>query len=98
MAGQPHMIEIIHAGPAEMLVGYGESGRLDERRIDAETGAEPQHGPRVLRNVGLEEGEAKRRFGAGDFDSIAARRANVFARRRCDLSGAAAGLSAKPQF
>ncbi len=57
MPGDLHMFEIIHAGAAEMLVGDRKSGRLDDRRIEPEAGAKPQHGPAILRNVGLVKGE-----------------------------------------
>ena len=36
----------------------GESGRLDDMRLDAEARAEAQNRSRVLRNVGFIEGDA----------------------------------------
>ena len=54
------MIEIIHAGAAQMPVAGRETGWPDNGRVHAETGAHAQHGSGVLRNVGLEQGEGER--------------------------------------
>ena len=59
VAGNIHMFEIVHAGAAEMPIGYGEAGRLDDGRADAEARAGAQHGPRVLGNVRLEKRQRK---------------------------------------
>ena len=53
IAGDLDMVEIIHAGPPEMPVGHRESGGLDNRRGEPETGAHPQNRARVLRNIWL---------------------------------------------
>src|SRR6185437_5396033 len=50
-------VEIIHSGPAECAVGHRKTGRLDDMRLDAETGAKAQNRAGVLGNVGLVEGD-----------------------------------------
>ena len=62
IAGDLDMVEIIHAGPAEMLVGRRKSGGLDNRRGEPETGAHPQNRARVLRNVWLIKRHCKGRY------------------------------------
>ena len=59
MAIDLDMVEIIHAGAAEMAVGNRKAGRLDDRRPDAKAGAGAQHRARVLGDVGLVEREAE---------------------------------------
>jgi hypothetical protein len=57
----PHdgdLIQIIHAGAAEMPVGNRESRRLDNVGFYAETGTKPQNRSGVLRNIGLEKDDA----------------------------------------
>ena len=63
MAVDRDMIEIVHAGATEMTVGDRKTGRLDNRRPDAKTGASAQHGARILGDVGLVEGQAERSGG-----------------------------------
>ena len=58
MPDDGHVIEIIHAGAAKMAIRHRKSRRLDNMRLDIETGAEPENRPRILRNVGLEESYA----------------------------------------
>src|SRR5579883_1573638 len=53
MARDRHLVEIIHAGPAEMTIRTRKAGRPDDRRGDAETGAAPQHRAGVLGDVRL---------------------------------------------
>src|SRR5258706_411434 len=55
---QADMIEIVHAGATERAVGHRKSGRLDDMRLHAQTGAEPKNRSSVLRNVGLEQSNA----------------------------------------
>src|ERR1041385_7032809 len=55
MTHDPHLIEIIHAGAAEVAVGHRKARRLDDMRLDIQAGAQAQDGAGVLRNVGLEE-------------------------------------------
>ena len=55
-----HVIEIVHAGATQMPVTNGEPRRSDNGRVNAKTGAHPQHGSGVLRNVGLEQREHRR--------------------------------------
>ena len=54
-----HCAEIIHAGTAEVPVRGVESGGLDNRGGNPETGAGTQHRPAILGNVGLIEGEGE---------------------------------------
>jgi hypothetical protein len=53
------MVEVVHAGAPKMTLGQWESGGFDQRRLDAEAGAESQHGSSVLWNVRLEKGQAQ---------------------------------------
>ena len=55
MAGNRHLIEIIHAGPAEMPVGDRKTRRLDNMGLDIQACAKPQNRARILRDVGLEK-------------------------------------------
>ena len=50
-----HLVEVVHAGAAEGAVGGRKAGRLDNVRLDAEAGAEPQNRAGVLGDVGLVE-------------------------------------------
>src|SRR5205085_12015291 len=50
-----HMIEIIHAGAAEVPVGYRKAGGLDDVGGHVEACAETENRPGVLRNIGLEK-------------------------------------------
>jgi hypothetical protein len=56
------LVEIVHAGALELRVGPHESAGLDDVGGDAETGAEPQHGAGIRRDIGLEEGKAHERI------------------------------------
>ena len=49
------MIEIIHAGAAEVPVGYRKAGGLDDVGGHVEACAETENRPGVLRNIGLEK-------------------------------------------
>ena len=61
---QRDLIEVVHAGAAKGTVGSREARRLDDMRLGAEAGAQPQHGAGVLRDVRFVEGKAH-----GMFDS-----------------------------
>lgn len=61
MADDGHLVEIIHSGPAEMPVGNGETGRLDDMGLDVQAGAEPQNRPGVLRDVRLKKDNTHRK-------------------------------------
>ena len=50
-----HLVEIVHAGAPEGAVGGREAGRLDDVRLDTETGGEAQDHAGVLGDVGLVE-------------------------------------------
>jgi hypothetical protein len=63
------VLPIVEPGAAELLVGEREAQRLDEIDGDAEARRQPQDRAGVLRNVGLEERDAKirgQRTDAGD--------------------------------
>ena len=49
------LIEVVHAGPAEMPVGDRKAGRLDDMGGHAQARAEAQNRPGVLGDVGLEK-------------------------------------------
>jgi hypothetical protein len=55
VAHQGHLVEIIHAGPAEMPVGYRKTCRFNDVGRDVQAGAEPQNRPGILGNVGLKK-------------------------------------------
>jgi hypothetical protein len=55
VAHDGHLVEIIHAGPAEMAVGNRKAGGLDDVSRHVEAGAETQNRPGVLGNIGLEK-------------------------------------------
>ena len=57
MPGNGNVVEIVHAGPAEMPVGHRKPSRLNDMRRHIQAGAEPQNGAGILGNVGLVEGE-----------------------------------------
>ncbi len=57
------VIEIIHAGAAEMALGHGEARGFDQGGLDPHAGAKAQHRACVLGNVGLEQGQTE---GSGD--------------------------------
>jgi hypothetical protein len=50
-----HLVEIVHAGPAEMPVGCRKTSGLDDMGRHVKARAEPKDGPGVLGNVGLEK-------------------------------------------
>jgi hypothetical protein len=50
-----HLVEIIHAGPAEMPVGDWKTGGFDDMGRDLKARAKPEDGPGVLGDVGLEK-------------------------------------------
>ena len=58
-------IEKIHARAAESCIAPKESARLDDIDRNAQTGAEPDERPGVLRDVRLEQGEAHRFWATG---------------------------------
>ncbi len=60
MAGERDARQIVHSGAPQPAVVEQESGRLDQVDGDAEARGEAQHGARILRDVGLVEGEAHR--------------------------------------
>ena len=67
-AGVTHQgggVEVVHPGAAQVPVGDGESGGLDQIDGEAETGGGAQQSAGILRNVGLIEGEAQVGHGAG---------------------------------
>ncbi len=57
-----HLVEIVHAGAAERAIGGREPGRLDQIDRQAETGGQPHDRAGVLRDVGLEKGNAHERI------------------------------------
>ncbi len=66
VAGDRQGVEIVHSGAPEAAVAETKAGRLDDRRVDAETGAGAHHRPGVLGDVRLDRGraEAGRRAGS----------------------------------
>ena len=63
VTGERHGVEVIHSGAPEAAVADAEAGRLDDRGVDAEAGAGAHHRAGVLGDVGLVQGEKKRRGG-----------------------------------
>src|SRR5712672_3491433 len=55
---QRDLVEIVHAGAAERAIARRESSRLDEMRLERQTGGEPENRPGILRDVGLIKGDA----------------------------------------
>jgi hypothetical protein len=55
MAHQCHLVEIIHASPAKMPVGYRETGGLDDMGGYVHARAKPKYRPGVLGDVGLKK-------------------------------------------
>jgi hypothetical protein len=53
VAHQLYVVEIIHAGAAEGAVAGGKTRGLDDVRLDAEAGGEPQNRSGVLGDIGL---------------------------------------------
>ena len=49
------LVEIVHAGPAEMPVGDRKAGRLDDMGGHVQAGAQAQNRSGVLGDVGLEK-------------------------------------------
>jgi hypothetical protein len=58
VADQANAVEVIHAGAAEITIGYRKARRLDDVRLHVQAGAEPENRSGVLRNVRLEQGYA----------------------------------------
>mgnify|MGYP006442859421 CR=1 FL=1 len=56
MAGQIDVIEVIHAGAAEIPVAENKAAGLNDIDGDGEARPESQYGGSVLGNVGLEKG------------------------------------------
>src|SRR5882672_6779006 len=50
-----YLVEIVHAGPAEVPVGHRKTRRLDDMGSHIQTRAETKNRPGVLRDVGLEK-------------------------------------------
>ena len=50
-----HLIEIIHAGAAKSPVRRRKTGWLNNMGRNTETGTKPEHGARVLGDIGLVE-------------------------------------------
>ena len=55
MAPDHDLIEIIHPGATERAIGGRKARRLDDMRLDPETGGQAQDRPGVLGDVGLEK-------------------------------------------
>ena len=58
MPGDLGMLDVIHAGPPQPAVAQNEAAGLDDVDRHPQTGAESDEGAGILRNIGLEEGEA----------------------------------------
>ena len=59
------LVEVVHSRAAEMPVGNGKPGRFDNVCLDAETGAEPQNRPGVLRDIRLKKDDTHRKAALG---------------------------------
>ena len=82
-----HLIEIIHAGAAEVQVRHRKAGRLDNMGLDIQAGAEPQNRPRVLRDVGAGTGQyAFRQTQSAPMNFTAPEGANSIAVKRLGIS------------
>ena len=55
MAHDGYLVEIVHAGAAEVPVGHRKAGGLDDMGRHAEARAKAQNRPGVLGDVGLEK-------------------------------------------
>src|SRR4051794_25829797 len=66
MADQRDLVEIVHAGAAKRAIACGETGRLDEMRLDRQTGGEPENRPRILGDIRLIKGDAHATGGRPD--------------------------------
>src|SRR5689334_10892994 len=71
MPRELHLIEIVHAGAAKRAIARRKARWFDQMRLDAEAGGESENRSGVLRDVGLEEGNAH----AGAFRSVVGRHA-----------------------
>ena len=57
-----YVVDVVEPGAAEAALGRGERCGPDDMHRYAEAGAEPQDGPRVLRNVRFIKGDRQRHF------------------------------------
>jgi hypothetical protein len=55
MSHHVRQFEIVHAGALELWVAEEKAARLDDIDRNAETSAEPQQGPGILRDIGFVE-------------------------------------------
>ena len=55
MTHDGHLVEIVHAGAAEVPVGHRKTGGFDDMSGHVKARAETKNGPGVLRDVGLEK-------------------------------------------
>jgi len=55
MTDDGHLVEIIHAGAAEVPVGRRKTGGFDDMSGHVKARAETKNGPGVLRDVGLKK-------------------------------------------
>ena len=60
MLDQVQVVQIVHAGPAQLGIGKDEAGRMDEVEHDIHAGGEPHQRAGILRDVGLIKGEGDR--------------------------------------
>src|SRR3954471_21410777 len=66
MPDEGDLVEIIHAGAAERAIARREAGRLDEMRLDRQTGGEPENRPGILGDIRLIKGDAHATGGRPD--------------------------------
>jgi hypothetical protein len=55
VAHDADLVEIVHAGAAEVAVGNRKAGGFDDMRCHVKAGAKPKNRPGVLGNIGLEK-------------------------------------------
>jgi hypothetical protein len=55
MTRDGHLVEVIHAGPAEMSVGHRKTGGFDDMGGHIKARTETKNRPGVLGDVGLEK-------------------------------------------
>jgi hypothetical protein len=63
MPPEPGLFQIVHACPPQRPVAQEKARRLDDVHAHVQTGAQPQQSASILRNIGLEKGQAHQQAG-----------------------------------
>ena len=90
MAGDARPVDVIHGGAADPLVVERKAAGLDDVQRRAQAGGQADEAPRILRNIGLEQGKAHE----SQFGLPSAAKAR-FCAARCHHDGVRASL--RPQ-